>query len=96
MRQWRRSDDVAPPSGESLKDTAARVLPYYREKILPRVIAGDNVIVAAHGNSLRALIMQLENLSPTEVVAREIATGVPLIYRLNADASVAEKQELVV
>jgi len=96
VKLWRRSYDVAPPGGESLKDTAARVLPYYREKILPRVIAGDNVIVAAHGNSLRALIMQLENLSPTEVVAREIATGVPLIYRLNADASVAEKQELVV
>jgi len=96
VKLWRRSYDVAPPGGESLKNTAARVLPYYREKILPRVIAGDNVIVAAHGNSLRALIMQLENLSPTEVVAREIATGVPLIYRLNADASVAEKQELVV
>ncbi len=94
VKLWRRSYDIAPPGGESLQDTAARVLPYYEQKILPRVLAGDNVIVAAHGNSLRALIMQLEHLSPDQIVAREIATGVPLIYRLNADASVAEKREL--
>jgi 2,3-bisphosphoglycerate-dependent phosphoglycerate mutase len=94
VKLWRRSYDVAPPGGESLKDTAARVLPYYREKILPRVLRGDNVIVAAHGNSLRSLIMVLEKLSPEQIVAREIATGVPLIYRLNADASVAGMQEL--
>jgi 2,3-bisphosphoglycerate-dependent phosphoglycerate mutase len=91
---WRRSYDVAPPGGESLKDTAARVLPYYIQEILPRVLRGDNVIVAAHGNSLRALIMVLERLSANEIVAREIATGVPLIYRLNADSTVAEKQVL--
>jgi 2,3-bisphosphoglycerate-dependent phosphoglycerate mutase len=91
---WRRSYDVAPPGGESLKDTAARVLPYYIEEILPRVLRGDNVIVAAHGNSLRALVMVLEHLSPQEIVAREIATGVPLIYRLNADSTVAEAREL--
>lgn len=91
---WRRSYDVAPPGGESLRDTAARVLPYYIQEILPRVLRGDNVIVVAHGNSLRALVMVLERLSPTEIVGREIATGVPLIYRLNADSTVAEKKEM--
>ena len=91
---WRRSYDVAPPGGESLKDTAARVLPYYIQEILPRVLRNDSVLVAAHGNSLRALIMVLERLSPKEIVAREIATGVPLIYRLNADSTVAERQDL--
>jgi 2,3-bisphosphoglycerate-dependent phosphoglycerate mutase len=91
---WRRSYDVAPPGGESLKDTAARVLPYYIQDILPRVLRGDNVLVSAHGNSLRALIMVLERLSPQQIVAREIATGVPLIYRLNADSTVAEKKVL--
>ena len=91
---WRRSYDVAPPGGESLKDTAARVLPYYIQEILPRVLRGDNVIVVAHGNSLRALVMVLERLSPKEIVGREIATGVPLIYRLNADSTVAQKAEL--
>jgi 2,3-bisphosphoglycerate-dependent phosphoglycerate mutase len=91
---WRRSYDVAPPGGESLKDTAARVLPYYVQDILPRVLRGDTVIVAAHGNSLRALVMVLERLSPAEIVAREIATGVPLVYRLNADSTVAERKDL--
>jgi 2,3-bisphosphoglycerate-dependent phosphoglycerate mutase len=94
VRIWRRSYDVAPPGGESLKDTAARVLPYYIQEILPRVLRGDKVIVAAHGNSLRALVMVLEHLSPKEIVGREIATGVPLIYRLNADSTVAEKRDL--
>jgi 2,3-bisphosphoglycerate-dependent phosphoglycerate mutase len=91
---WRRSYDVAPPGGESLKDTAARVLPYYIQDILPRVLRGDNVIVAAHGNSLRALVMVLERLSPQDIAAREIATGVPLVYRLNADSTMAEKEIL--
>jgi 2,3-bisphosphoglycerate-dependent phosphoglycerate mutase len=91
---WRRSYDVAPPGGESLKDTAARVLPYYIQDILPRVLRGEKVIVAAHGNSLRALIMVLERLSPKEIVSREIATGVPLIYRLNADSTVAAMKDL--
>ena len=94
VRVWRRSYDVAPPGGESLKDTAARVLPYYIQDILPRVLRGDNVLVSAHGNSLRALIMVLEHLSPKEIIGREIATGVPLIYRLNADSTVAEKKDL--
>jgi 2,3-bisphosphoglycerate-dependent phosphoglycerate mutase len=94
VHAWRRSYDVAPPGGESLKDTAARVLPYYIAEILPRALRGDNVIIAAHGNSLRALVMVLERLSPQQIVEREIATGVPLIYRLNADSTVAEKREL--
>ena len=91
---WRRSYDVAPPGGESLKDTAARVLPYYIQEILPRVLGGENVLVAAHGNSLRALVMVLEKLKPDEIVKRELLTGVPLIYRLNADSTVAQKQDL--
>jgi len=91
---WRRSYDVAPPGGESLKDTAARVLPYYIQEILPRVLKGDNVLISAHGNSLRALVMVLEKLSPQQIVKRELATGVPLIYRLNADSTVANKQDL--
>jgi 2,3-bisphosphoglycerate-dependent phosphoglycerate mutase len=91
---WRRSYDVAPPGGESLKDTAARVLPYYIQDMLPHVLRGQNMLVAAHGNSLRALVMVLEHLSPQEIVARELATGVPLIYRLNADSTVAEHKEL--
>jgi 2,3-bisphosphoglycerate-dependent phosphoglycerate mutase len=94
VRVWRRSYDVAPPGGESLKDTAARVLPYYIQEVLPRVLRGDNLIVVAHGNSLRALVMVLEHLSPAEIVVREIATGVPLVYRLNADSTVAEKKDL--
>jgi 2,3-bisphosphoglycerate-dependent phosphoglycerate mutase len=89
---WRRSYDVAPPGGESLKDTAARVLPYYLQEILPRVLRGERVLVSAHGNSLRALVMVLDCLSPEEIVKRELATGVPLIYRLNTDSTVAERQ----
>jgi 2,3-bisphosphoglycerate-dependent phosphoglycerate mutase len=91
---WRRSFDIPPPGGESLKDTAARVLPYYEAKIWPEIRAGRNVIVAAHGNSLRALVMKLDRLSQEEVLALNLATGAPIIYRLNADGSVAEKREL--
>jgi 2,3-bisphosphoglycerate-dependent phosphoglycerate mutase len=91
---WRRSYDVAPPGGESLKDTLARTLPYYVKEILPRVLRGEHVLVSAHGNSLRALVMVLEQLSPQEIVKREIATGVPLIYLLNADSTVASKLDL--
>jgi 2,3-bisphosphoglycerate-dependent phosphoglycerate mutase len=94
VHAWRRSYDVAPPGGESLKDTAARVLPYYIQEILPRILSGNNVLVSAHGNSLRALVMVLERLTPKEIVAREIATGVPLVYRLNTDATVAEMRDL--
>lgn len=91
---WRRSFDVPPPGGESLKDTAARVLPYFEARIWPEIAAGRNVIVAAHGNSLRALVMRLEKLTPEQILKRELATGVPLVYRLNADASVAEYKML--
>ena len=91
---WRRSYDIAPPGGESLRDTLARTLPYYVQEILPSVLQGKRTIVAAHGNSLRALVMVLEKLSPEGILAREIATGVPIIYRLNADATVASKLDL--
>ncbi|UZE49491.1 2,3-bisphosphoglycerate-dependent phosphoglycerate mutase [Rhodopseudomonas sp. P2A-2r] len=91
---WRRSYDVPPPGGESLKDTLARTLPYYVQEILPCVLRGQRTLVAAHGNSLRALIMVLEKLSPEGILARELATGVPIIYRLNADSTVASKLDL--
>jgi 2,3-bisphosphoglycerate-dependent phosphoglycerate mutase len=91
---WRRSYDVPPPGGESLRDTAARVLPYYIHRILPEVMRGKTVLVAAHGNSLRALIMALEGLTGDEIVRRELDTGVPIIYRLNPDTTIAEKLEL--
>jgi 2,3-bisphosphoglycerate-dependent phosphoglycerate mutase len=91
---WRRSYDVPPPGGESLKDTAARVLPYYIQEILPRVLRGESLLVAAHGNSLRALVMVLERLDTKQILSRELATGVPLIYHLNADSTVASKLDL--
>ncbi len=89
---WRRSYDVPPPGGESLKDTVARVLPYYCSEILPRVLRGERVLVAAHGNSLRALVMVLDGLTPETIPSMELDTGVPLIYRLNADSTVASKE----
>jgi 2,3-bisphosphoglycerate-dependent phosphoglycerate mutase len=91
---WRRSYDVPPPGGESLKDTAARVLPYFDAKILPQVLSGKSIIVSAHGNSLRALVMQLDKLSTEEVLKLNLGTGAPMVYRLNADASVAQKRNL--
>ena len=94
VHTWRRSYDIAPPGGESLKDTAARVLPYYLQEILPRVLRGERVLLSAHGNSLRALVMVLDRLGPDEIVKRELGTGVPMIYRLNADATVASKLDL--
>ena len=91
---WRRSYDIPPPGGESLKDTAARVLPYYIHHILPQVLGGRRTLVAAHGNSLRALIMAMEGLSGEAIIQRELATGVPIVYRLNADSTIASKEEL--
>jgi 2,3-bisphosphoglycerate-dependent phosphoglycerate mutase len=91
---WRRSYDVQPPGGESLKDTVARVLPYYVQSILPAVLRGQSVLVSAHGNSLRSLLMVLEGLTPENILNREIETGAPIIYRLNADATVASKLDL--
>jgi 2,3-bisphosphoglycerate-dependent phosphoglycerate mutase len=91
---WRRSYDVAPPGGESLRDTAARVLPYYIREILPRVLRGDRVLVSAHGNSLRALVMVLDKHTPETITELNLDTGVPMIYRLNADSTVASKMDL--
>jgi 2,3-bisphosphoglycerate-dependent phosphoglycerate mutase len=91
---WRRSYDIAPPGGESLRDTLARTLPYYVQEILPAVLQGKRTVVTAHGNSLRALVMVLEKLSPEGILKREISTGVPIIYHLNADATVASKLDL--
>jgi 2,3-bisphosphoglycerate-dependent phosphoglycerate mutase len=91
---WRRSYDVAPPGGESLRDTAARVLPYYITEILPRVLRGERVLVSAHGNSLRALVMVLDKHTPESITKLNLDTGVPMIYRLNADSSVASKLDL--
>ena len=78
---WRRSFDVPPPGGESLKDTAERVLPYFKENIIPELIECLDILVAAHGNSLRALVMELEEISSEEIVELEISTGVPLVYK---------------
>ena len=91
---WRRSYDVPPPGGESLKDTVARALPYYCQNILPAVLRGERVLVAAHGNSLRALVMVLDRLTPQTIPTMELATGVPLVYRLKADSTVASKDVL--
>src|SRR5262245_43650400 len=91
---WRRSYDVPPPGGESLKDTVARALPYFVQEILPCVLRGDRVLISAHGNSLRALIMVLERLSPEAILKRELGTGVPIVYRLNADSTVESQLDL--
>lgn len=91
---WRRSYDVPPPGGESLKDTLARTLPYFVTDILPDVLAGKNVIVAAHGNSLRSICMVLNRLDREGILGFEIATGIPLIYELNADSTVKSHQVL--
>ena len=91
---WRRSYDVNPPGGESLRDTVARALPYYNQHILPRVLRGQRVLVAAHGNSLRSLIMVLDGLTPETIPGVELETGVPIVYRLEADSTVASKDVL--
>jgi 2,3-bisphosphoglycerate-dependent phosphoglycerate mutase len=94
VKLWRRSYDVRPPGGESLADTAARVLPFWESRILPDVRAGKNVLVAAHGNSLRALVMHLDGLSHEQVLELEIPTGVPLLYDVALDGHVAGKRYL--
>lgn len=91
---WRRSYDVRPPNGESLKDTVARVLPYYVDHILPRVMQGQRVLVAAHGNSLRSLVLVLDNLTSKTIPQVELGTGVPLLYYLNPDTTVGKKEVL--
>ena len=92
---WRRSYGTQPPGGESLRDTVARVLPYYIREIQPRVMRGERVLVAAHGNSLRALVMVLDGLTTETIPDLELATGIPMIYRLNADTTVASKEVVV-
>ena len=91
---WRRSYATQPPGGESLRDTGARVWPYYMHTMQPHVLRGNTVLVAAHGNSLRALIMALEGISGDEIVKLELGTGVPIVYRLNSDSTVASKEVL--
>jgi 2,3-bisphosphoglycerate-dependent phosphoglycerate mutase len=91
---WRRSFDVAPPGGESLKDTAARTVPYYEAEIQPRLMEGQTVLVSAHGNSLRALVMFIEGLSADEIVKREIATGEPTVYRIAEDGALESKVQI--
>ncbi len=85
---WRRSFDIPPPNGESLKDTAARVIPYFESEIVPKLKAGKNVVIAAHGNSLRALIMHLEKMTPAQILEFEIGTGKPRLYELDKDLNV--------
>ncbi len=94
VRLWRRSYEVRPPGGESLKDTVARVLPYYCDEILPRVLRGERVLIAAHGNSLRALLMVLDRLTPETVPGAEIETGGGIVYRLKADSTVESREIL--
>lgn len=91
---WRRSYDIQPPNGEALKNTAERVLPYYHEKIEPQLKAGKNILIVAHGNSLRALMMYLEKLSGEEIVKVEIPTGVPILYDLDENLNIISKKEL--
>ncbi len=94
VHSWRRSYDVPPPGGESLKDTVARTLPYYCQTILPGVLRGEATVVAAHGNSLRALVMVLDGLNAKTIPSIEIATGAALVYRLNADSTVETREVL--
>ena len=91
---WRRSFDVPPPDGESLKDTAERVLPYFKEHIMPKVIQGSSILIAAHGNSLRALIMELDSISSEDIVKLEIPTGAPIQYEFNQSGEVVNKAKL--
>jgi 2,3-bisphosphoglycerate-dependent phosphoglycerate mutase len=94
VKLWRRSYDVRPPGGESLQDTAQRVLPYYEARIKPQVLAGRNVLVVAHGNSLRALVMLLDRLSREEILELNIPTGKPLLYELNPHGEVLQRRYL--
>jgi len=95
VKIWRRSYDVAPPNGESLKDTAARTLPYFEKYIVPDVKAGKNVLVAAHGNSLRSIVMHLDQLTREQVLELNLATGVPLVYQYDSNMKLVSKKELV-
>ena len=91
---WRRSFDIPPPDGESLKDTADRVLPYFEAEIMPKIISGSSILIAAHGNSLRALIMKLDSISSEDIVKLEIPTGAPIQYEFTSDGIVDKKTNL--
>ncbi|WP_375642516.1 MULTISPECIES: 2,3-bisphosphoglycerate-dependent phosphoglycerate mutase [unclassified Bartonella] len=94
VQMWRRSYTIAPPNGESLRDTGARIWPYYLYHIQPHILRSQTVLIAAHGNSLRALIMALEGLSGEEIISQEIATGIPIIYTFNPDSTILSKTVL--
>ena len=94
VKIWRRSYDVAPPKGESLKDTAARTLPYFKETILPSLKDNANIIVAAHGNSLRSIVMDLDNLTREQVLELNIPTGVPIVYEFDSGLKILSKKTL--
>lgn len=94
VHEWRRSFSVRPPGGESLEDTMNRTIPFFLNRILAHLKQGDNVLVAAHGNSLRAIIMYLDNLSPEEVPNLNLKTGVPIVYTLSSEGKVLEKEIL--
>jgi 2,3-bisphosphoglycerate-dependent phosphoglycerate mutase len=94
VKIWRRSYDVKPPGGESLKDTAERALPYYENTIKPHLLKGETIIIAAHGNSLRALVMELDQLSKEEVLELNIPTGVPLLYEFDDNGKVLSRRYL--
>ena len=92
---WRRSYDIGPPGGESLKETGERVLPYFLNEIYPSILKGENIIVSAHGNSLRSLIKHLDSLSAEEIVKLEIPTGAPIHYLFDNNGSVLNKKNLI-
>jgi len=94
VKLWRRSYDVQPPNGESLKDTAARTLPYYEAQIVPELKAGRNILISAHGNSLRAIVMKLDNLNEEQVVELNIPNGVPIVYDCDTEGNPISKSEL--
>jgi len=94
VKLWRRSYDIRPPGGESLKDTAERVIPYYEQEIWPELVQGKHVLVVAHGNSLRALVMHLNKLTTDQVLELNIPTGVPLYFQLHQDGSVSDHHYL--
>lgn len=94
VKLWRRSYDTQPPNGESLKDTAARVIPYWESKIVPDLKSGKTILISAHGNSLRALVMYLEKLSKEEIISTEIPTGEPKYYKLDTELNILEYKYL--
>ena len=95
VKLWRRSYDVAPENGESLKNTCERTIPYFKKNILPKLYDGENVIITAHGNSLRSIIMYVEELSEEEIISVEITTGIPIVYEYE-NKNIIKKTELFV